>query len=106
MRSSARALFAGAVTAGLLVAGSSTAFAAKDDKKKSDDDTTQTAAAEGGDGGYAGDGGIAINFCPAIGVLAKAEANCSGGNGGNANGGDAEAYAEDDSRETHSSDDD
>lgn len=105
MRTSVRVLFAGVVATGLFAAGSSTALAAKDDKT-SDDDTTQTAAAEGGDGGYAGDGGIAINFCPAIGVLAKAEANCSGGNGGNANGGDAEAYAEDDSRETHSSDDD
>ena len=102
MRSSVRVLFAGALAAGMLAAGSSTAFAAKDDKKSDDDPSTVTAAAEGGNGGHAGNGGFGINVCPAIGLLGPATANCHAANGGNANGGDAEAFAEDDSRDTES----
>jgi hypothetical protein len=97
VRNSVRALFAGITATGLLVMGASSAFAAED--TESDDDSTVTAASEGGNGGYGGSGGFGLNICPAIGILAKAEANCSAGNGGSANGGDAEADAEDDSQD-------
>ncbi|GAA0525812.1 hypothetical protein GCM10011581_14030 [Saccharopolyspora subtropica] len=99
VRSSVRALFAGVAAAGMLAMGATPALAAKDSKKESDDDSTVTAAAEGGDGGNGGNGGFALNICPAIGILAKAEADCSAANGGDANGGDADAWAEDDSNE-------
>ncbi|RKT85273.1 hypothetical protein SAMN05421805_115150 [Saccharopolyspora antimicrobica] len=98
MRSTVRVLFAGLSVAGVLALAASPAFAAKNDKE-SDDDSTVTAAAEGGDGGHAGNGGFGINVCPAIGVLAPASAECGAGNGGSANGGDADAYAEDDSKD-------
>ncbi|MBB5154903.1 hypothetical protein [Saccharopolyspora phatthalungensis] len=100
MRSSVRILFAGIAATGLLAMGATPALAAKGKAKESDDDSTVTAAAEGGKGGKGGNGGLALNICPAIGILAKAEARCDGGNGGNANGGDAKAVAEDDSHDT------
>lgn len=103
MRSSARALFAGVAAVGLLAMGASPALAAKGKAKESDDDSTVTAAAQGGNAGNGGNGGWGLNICPAIGILAKAEAHCTAGNGGNANGGDAEANAEDDSRDTEQS---
>ncbi|PKW12729.1 hypothetical protein [Saccharopolyspora spinosa] len=105
MRSSARALLAGVAAVGLLAMGASPALAAKGKAKESDDDSVVTAAAQGGNGGNGGNGGFGLNICPAISIFAKAEANCSAGKGGNANGGDAEAYAEDDSRDTEQSDD-
>ncbi|MEU6270112.1 hypothetical protein [Saccharopolyspora shandongensis] len=104
MRSSTRALFAGVAAVGLLAMGASPALAAKGKEKESDDDSTVTAAAQGGEGGNGGNGGFGLNICPAISVLAKAEANCSSGNGGSAHGGDAWADAEDDSRDTESDD--
>ncbi|MEV6230446.1 hypothetical protein AB0L88_21565 [Saccharopolyspora shandongensis] len=104
MRSSTRALFAGVAAVGLLAMGASPALAAKGKAKESDDDSTVTAAAQGGNGGNGGNGGFGLNICPAIGILAKAEARCGAGNGGSANGGDAWAEAEDDSRDTESDD--
>ncbi|MER6991167.1 hypothetical protein ABT337_16665 [Saccharopolyspora hirsuta] len=98
MRSTVRVLFAGLSVAGVLAMGASPAFAAKKDKE-SDDDSTVTAASEGGAGGHGGNGGFGINFCPAIGVLAPASAECGAGNGGSADGGDADSYAEDDSKD-------
>ncbi|MGW1676975.1 hypothetical protein [Saccharopolyspora sp. NPDC002376] len=98
MRNTIRFLLAGAAATGVLAMGASPALAAKD--KESDDDSFVTAASQGGDGGYGGKGGFGINICPAIGLLAKAQAKCGAGNGGGANGGDADAYAEDDSQDT------
>ncbi|QIZ34682.1 hypothetical protein [Saccharopolyspora sp. ASAGF58] len=106
MRKSVRALFAGAAAVGLLAMGASPALAAKGKEKTSDDDSTVTAAAEGGKGGNGGNGGFGINVCPSIALLAPAKANCGAGNGGSANGGDAEAYAEDDSKDRKYSSDD
>ena len=103
MRKSVRALFAGVAAAGLLAMGATPALAAKG-KKESDDDSTVTAASEGGAGGKGGEGGFGANVCPAISILAKADASCDAGNGGSANGGDAEATAEDDSRDSEQSD--
>ena len=98
MRTSVRVLFAGTVAAGLFAAGASPALAAKGGSSD-DDPSTVTAAAEGGNGGHAGNGGFGLNVCPSISVLAPAKANCYAGEGGNANGGDAEAFAEDDSKD-------
>jgi hypothetical protein len=107
VRSSVRALFAGAAAVGLLAMGATPALAAKGSKGKDPgDDSTVTAASKGGDGGNGGNGGFGLNICPAIGILAKAEASCKAGNGGSAHGGDAEATAEDDSRDTEQADDD
>jgi len=75
--------------------GASPALAAKD--KKSDDHSAVITTSHGGDGGNGGNGGIAINFCPTIAVLVPAENNCEGGNGGDANGGEADATGENDS---------
>ncbi|MBB5154901.1 hypothetical protein [Saccharopolyspora phatthalungensis] len=105
MRRSVRAVFAGTAAFGLLAIGASPALAAKGEKS-SDDDSTVTAAAEGGKGGKGGHGGFGVNVCPSVALLAPAKARCDGGNGGNANGGDAEAYAEDDSKDRKYSKDD
>lgn len=94
MLKSVRVLFAGTFAAGLLAAGSVPALAAED--SSDDDPSNVTAAAEGGNGGSGGNGGLGVNVCPAIGLLAPAEAECGAGNGGSADGGDAEATAEDD----------
>lgn len=106
MRKSVRVLFAGAAAVGLLAMGASPALAAKGKEKGSDDDSTVTAAAEGGEGGNGGNGGFGTNTCPSISLLTPAKTDCGAGNGGSANGGDTEAYAEDDSKDrTYSSDD-
>jgi hypothetical protein len=99
VRRSARVLIGGVAAAGLLAMGASPALAAKGKEKESDDDSTVTAASEGGDGGNGGNGGFGVNVCPSIALLSPAKANCDAGNGGNANGGDAKATAEDDSKD-------
>ncbi|MEV5540765.1 hypothetical protein AB0L13_28340 [Saccharopolyspora shandongensis] len=106
MRRSVRVLFAGAAAFGLLAMGGSPALAAKGKEKASDDDSTVTAAAEGGAGGNGGNGGFGVNVCPSIALLSPAKADCGAGNGGSANGGDAEATAEDDSKDRKYSKDD
>lgn len=104
MRSKFRVAFVTAVVAGLVATGSSTALAAKSDKQADRDDVT--AASEGGKGGNGGNGGLlGLNFCPAIAVLAPANASCSAANGGDANGGDAKANAKDHSTEKERSKD-
>ncbi|MEV4646346.1 hypothetical protein [Saccharopolyspora sp. NPDC049357] len=95
MRVSTRLTGAALAVAGLMVVGSP-AFA---DESEDNDSSVTTAASEGGNGGHGGAGGFGVNVCPAIGVLAPAEAECGAGNGGSANGGDAEATAEDDSKD-------
>lgn len=95
MRVSTRLMGAALAVAGLMVVGSP-AFA---DESEDNDPSVTTAASEGGNGGHGGTGGFGVNVCPAIGILAPAEAECGAGNGGSANGGDAEATAEDDSRD-------
>jgi hypothetical protein len=87
--------------AGLLAVGPP-AFA---DESEDNDSSVTTAASEGGNGGHGGAGGLGVNICPAIGVLAPAEAECGAGNGGSADGGDAEATAEDDSKDQGKEDD-
>ncbi|MEU5852906.1 hypothetical protein [Saccharopolyspora shandongensis] len=105
MRKSFRVLFAGVTAAGLLAMGASPALAAKG--KKSDDQSIVTAPSHGGDGGNGGNGGVAVNICPAIALLGPAETHCEGGNGGDANGGDAEATGENDSSNgTHTKNED
>ena len=96
MRNTMRLMAAGMATAALLGAGS-TAFASGG--HEDNDPSITTAAAEGGDGGHGGNGGLGVNLCPAIGLLGEASAECSAANGGSANGGDAEATAEDDSKD-------
>ncbi|RRO18699.1 hypothetical protein EIL87_06185 [Saccharopolyspora rhizosphaerae] len=91
MRTSARLMGATAVAVGLLAVGSP-GFAA-DSKKEDNHSSVTIAAAEGGNGGHGGDGGKG-NFCPA---LVFGNAFC--GNGGSADGGDANATAEDDSKD-------
>ncbi|MEV4648306.1 hypothetical protein [Saccharopolyspora sp. NPDC049357] len=81
--------------AGLMAIGSP-AFA---DESEDNDPSVTTAAAEGGNGGHGGAGGFGINLCPAIGILGEAHAECGAGNGGSADDGDAEATAEDDSKD-------
>ncbi|MCI2416085.1 hypothetical protein MOQ72_01495 [Saccharopolyspora sp. K220] len=103
MRSSVRALFAGVAATGILVMGASPGIAATE--TGSDNDSTVTAASEGGDGGHGGEGGHGLSICPAIGILAKGEASCDSGNGGDADGGDANAEAEDDSRDSEQAND-
>ena len=95
MRSSVRLMGASFAAAGLMAVGSP-AFAGE---SEDNDPSVTTAAAEGGNGGHGGAGGFGVNICPAIGLLAPAEAECGAGNGGSANGGDAEATAEDDSKD-------
>lgn len=95
MRSSVRLMGATFAAAGLMAVGSP-AFA---DESEDNDQSTTTAASQGGNGGYGGAGGLGVNICPAIGLLAPAEAECGAGNGGSADGGDAEATAEDDSQD-------
>jgi hypothetical protein len=86
-------------TGGLMAIGSP-AFA---DGSQDNDPSVTTAAAEGGNGGTGGNGDLGINFCPAIGLFGDAEAECGAGNGGSADGGDAEATAEDDSNDEEAS---
>ncbi|RRO18696.1 hypothetical protein EIL87_06165 [Saccharopolyspora rhizosphaerae] len=99
MRASVRLVGTAIAVTGLMSAGSP-AFAAAD---KDNHSSVTTAAAEGGKGGYGGNGG-SFNFCPAIGLLKEAHAEC--GNGGSADGGDAYATAEDDSKDKEKAKDD
>ncbi|MEV4648301.1 hypothetical protein [Saccharopolyspora sp. NPDC049357] len=97
MHTTLRLMGATVAAAGLLAVGSP-AFASGGGGG-SDDPSVTTAGATGGNGGHGGNGGLGVNVCPAIGLLGEGSADCSAGNGGNANGGDAEATAEDDSKD-------
>lgn len=95
MRASTCLMGIAAVAAGVISMGSP-AFAAD---SQDNDPSVTTAAAEGGNAGHGGNGGLGVNICPAIGIAAQGKAECDAGNGGSANGGDAEATAEDDSKD-------
>ncbi|MEV4648302.1 hypothetical protein [Saccharopolyspora sp. NPDC049357] len=84
-----------AVAVGVLAMGSP-AFA---DGSKDNDPSVTTAAAEGGNAGHGGNGGLGVNVCPALGIAGPGKPECGAGNGGSADGGDAEATAEDDSKD-------
>lgn len=96
MRTTMRLMAATMATAALLGVGS-TAFASGGGEDN--DPSVTTAGAQGGNGGHGGNGGLGLNVCPAVGLLGEASAECSAANGGSANGGDAEATAEDDSKD-------
>ena len=96
MRTTLRLMGATVAAAGLLAVGSP-AFA--DGGDEGNDPSATTAVAEGGNGGDGGNGGLGVNVCPAIGLLGEGSADCSAANGGSADGGDAEATAEDDSKD-------
>lgn len=100
MRTTMRLMAATMATAALLGVGS-TAFAAGGGGggDEDNDHSVTTAAAQGGNGGHGGDGGLGVNLCPAVGILGEASAECSAADGGSADGGDAEATAEDDSKD-------